>query len=86
LIFGVVPTRATFLPKRVPDALTFEVLGPDLMWRVRHDLRAGDYFLFDEAADLMMRDAEFRSRFRHCQPLAALVGGAISMNAAHPAQ
>jgi hypothetical protein len=86
LIFGIRATRSTVSPDRGGDPIVLEVGGPDLVRRAWHDLFGSEHTIFDEAPDPVVGDAKLPGGFRHREPFAVLLGGAVGTNAVHPPQ
>jgi len=53
---------------------------------VGHDLLADQDAGLDELANLMMADTELCSRVAQCEPLAVLIGGAVTVDTMHASQ
>ena len=79
-------TRATCSRDRGDNLLVPQVGSPDLVRSVGHNLVRAEDAVLDEPAYAIVRDAEGRSGFRHREPLAVLLGGAVGVDAVHPPQ
>jgi hypothetical protein len=86
LVFQIDATRATCSRDRGDDPLVPKVGGADLVRGPRNDLLGGEDTVLDEAADLVVGDAELRGGFGHRQPFAVLLRGPVGMDAVHPPQ
>src|SRR4051794_18377193 len=75
--FGIGSTRTRRSSDRGGHPSSAQVGGPDLVRGARHDLHGGEDAVLDEPADAMARDAEQRRGFRHGEPLAVLLAGAV---------
>jgi hypothetical protein len=62
-----------------------QVGGSDLVRCARHNLLGRENAAPDQPADAVVRDPEPRGGLGHCQPFATLLGGAVGVNAVHPA-
>jgi len=86
LVFVIDATRATCSRDRGDNLLVPQVGSPDLVRSVGHNLVRAEDAVLDEPAYAIVRDAEGRSGFRHREPLAVLLGGAVGVDAVHPPQ
>src|SRR4051794_4112575 len=86
LVFGIGSTRTGCSSDRGGHSFIAQVGGPDLVRSARHDLLGGKDAVLDEPADAMVRDAEQSRGFRHREPLAVLLGGAVGTDPVHSAQ
>src|SRR5271166_4188406 len=80
LVFVIDATRATCSPDRGDYLFMLQVGSSDLVRSPRHDLISAEDAVLDEPTDAMVRDAERRSGFRHREPLAVLLGGAVGVD------
>src|SRR3954451_19929449 len=78
-------TRASCSANRVGYPFVLQVGGSDLVRSTRHNLLGGENTVPDQLADAMVCDPEPRSGLGHCQPFATLLGGAVGVDAVHPA-
>ena len=63
-----------------------EIGEADLVRSARDDLLAWEEAVLDQATDTVARDAQHRRGLRHREPLAALLGGAVRVDAVHASQ
>src|SRR3712207_5221628 len=85
----VLPTGATrTAPRRqgLDHARVLQIGSPDLPGSVRNDLLGGQDAVPDETSDSVRGDAERHRGLRHGEPLAALLGRAVGMDAVDPTQ
>src|SRR3954467_2729898 len=78
-------TRASCSANRVGYPFVLQVGSSDLVRSAWHNLLGGENAVPDQPADAVVRDPEPRGGLGHCQPFATLLGGAVGVNAVHPA-